>query len=43
MNIDGQNTLACTKGLDDVKGDITIYPPHAGYHDLVPDLTDLTQ
>ena len=29
MNIDGQNTLACTKGLDDVKGDITIYPlPH---------------
>ena len=29
MNIDGQNTLACTKGLDDVKGDISIYPlPH---------------
>ena len=24
MNIDGQNTLACTKGLDDVKGDIAI-------------------
>ena len=43
MNIDGQNTLACTKGLDDVKGDITIYPlPHMPViKDLVPDLTDL--
>ena len=43
MNIDGQNTLACTKGLDDVKGDITIYPlPHMPIiKDLVPDLTDL--
>ena len=29
MNIDGQNTLACTKGLDEVKGDIAVYPlPH---------------
>jgi succinate dehydrogenase / fumarate reductase iron-sulfur subunit len=43
MNIDGQNTLACTKGMDDVKGDITIYPlPHMPViKDLVPDLTDL--
>ena len=43
MNIDGQNTLACTKGLDDVKGDITIYPlPHMPViKDLVPDLTNL--
>ena len=43
MNIDGQNTLACTKGLDDVKGDISIYPlPHMPVvKDLVPDLTDL--
>ena len=40
MNIDGQNTLACTKGLDDVKGDISIYPlPHMPViKDLVPDL-----
>jgi succinate dehydrogenase / fumarate reductase iron-sulfur subunit len=29
MNIDGTNTLACTKYIDDIKGDITIYPlPH---------------
>ena len=43
MNIDGQNTLACTKGLDDVNGDITIYPlPHMPViKDLVPDLTNL--
>ncbi len=43
MNIDGQNTLACTKGLDDVKGDITIYPlPHMPViKDLVPDLSNL--
>ena len=43
MNIDGQNTLACTKGLDGVKGDITIYPlPHMPViKDLVPDLTNL--
>jgi len=43
MNIDGQNTLACTKGLDDVKGDISIYPlPHMPViKDLVPDLTNL--
>ena len=43
MNIDGQNTLACTKGLDEVKGDINIYPlPHMPViKDLVPDLTNL--
>ncbi len=40
MNIDGQNTLACTKSMDDVKGDIKIYPlPHMPVvKDLVPDL-----
>ncbi|MEO1601024.1 MAG: succinate dehydrogenase iron-sulfur subunit [Pseudomonadota bacterium] len=41
MNIDGLNTLACTKGLDEVKGVIKIYPlPHMPVvKDLVPDLT----
>ena len=41
MNIDGQNTLACTKGMDEIKGDITIYPlPHMPViKDLVPDLS----
>lgn len=41
MNIDGQNTLACTKSLDDIKGDVRIYPlPHMPVvKDLVPDLT----
>ena len=43
MNIDGQNTLACTKGLDEIKGDISIYPlPHMPViKDLVPDLSSL--
>ena len=42
MNIDGTNTLACTKYVDDVKGDIKIFPlPHLPViKDLVPDLTD---
>ena len=42
MNIDGTNTLACTKPIDEVKGDVTIYPlPHmAVVKDLVPDLTN---
>ena len=42
MNIDGQNTLACTKGMADSKGDIVVYPlPHLPVvKDLVPDLTD---
>jgi succinate dehydrogenase / fumarate reductase iron-sulfur subunit len=41
MNIDGTNTLACTKYIDDVKGDVKIYPlPHMPVvKDLVPDLT----
>ena len=41
MNIDGANTLACILGLDEVKGDIAIYPlPHMPVvKDLVPDLT----
>lgn len=43
MNIDGTNTLACTKSCDDIKGDINIYPlPHMPViKDLVPDLTNL--
>jgi len=29
MNIDGTNTLACTKSMDDIKGVVKIYPlPH---------------
>ena len=42
MNIDGRNTLACTKGMDEVKGDVSVYPlPHTDViKDLVPDLTD---
>ncbi len=41
MNIDGMNTLACTKSCSDIKGDISIYPlPHMPVvRDLVPDLT----
>ena len=41
MNIDGTNTLACTKGIQDVKGDVKIYPlPHLEViKDLVGDLT----
>ena len=41
MNIDGTNTLACTYGLDEIKGDVKIYPlPHMEVvKDLVPDLT----
>lgn len=41
MNIDGSNTLACTKSIDDVVGDIRINPlPHmAVVKDLVTDLT----
>ena len=41
MNIDGANTLACTKYLDEIKGDVKIYPlPHLPVvKDLVPDLT----
>ena len=41
MNIGGTNTLACTKSIEDIKGDVNIYPlPHmAVVKDLVPDLT----
>ena len=41
MNIDGVNTLACTKGMDEVSGAVKIYPlPHMPVvKDLVPDLT----
>lgn len=41
MNIDGSNTLACTKGMDEIDGDIAIYPlPHMPViKDLIPDLT----
>ena len=42
MNIDGTNTLACTKNINDVKGDIKIYPlPHMEViKDLVPNLSN---
>ncbi|MDX1409323.1 MAG: 2Fe-2S iron-sulfur cluster-binding protein, partial [Saprospiraceae bacterium] len=41
MNIDGTNTLACTKAIADIKGEVKIYPlPHMPVvKDLVPDLT----
>jgi len=43
MNIDGTNTLACTKAIDDCDGgEVPIYPlPHMPVlKDLVPDLTN---
>ncbi|QHD65250.1 succinate dehydrogenase iron-sulfur subunit [Neorickettsia findlayensis] len=41
MNIDGRNTLACTKRMDEISGEIRIYPlPHMRVlKDLVTDLT----
>ncbi len=41
MNIDGTNTLACLKAIEDVKGPVKIYPlPHMPViKDLVPDMT----
>lgn len=41
MNIDGTNTLACTKPIEDVNGVVKIYPlPHMEIvKDLVPDMT----
>lgn len=41
MNIDGTNSLACTKSIGDNVGDIKIYPlPHMNVvKDLVPDMT----
>lgn len=43
MNIDGTNTLACTKGIDEVKGDAKVTPlPHMPVvKDLVPDLNQV--
>ena len=42
MNIDGTNTLACTQAIDDIRGDVKIYPlPHLRVvKDLVPDLNE---
>jgi succinate dehydrogenase / fumarate reductase iron-sulfur subunit len=41
MNIDGTNTLACTKPIADVKGDVKINPlPHLPVvKDIVPDMS----
>ncbi len=43
MNIDGLNTLACLKPIEDIKGDVRINPlPHMPVmKDLVPDLSQL--
>ncbi len=43
MNIDGTNTLACTKAISDVKGDVKITPlPHMPVvKDLVPDCKNI--
>ena len=43
MNIDGTNTLACLKPIDEVKGAVKIYPlPHLPVvKDLVPELTHI--
>jgi succinate dehydrogenase / fumarate reductase iron-sulfur subunit len=42
VNINGGNTLACTKAIADIKGDIKVYPlPHQPIiKDLVSDLTN---
>jgi succinate dehydrogenase iron-sulfur subunit len=42
MNIDGSNTIACTKPIDEAKAPVSIYPlPHMPViKDLVPDLTN---
>jgi len=41
MNIDGTNTLACTKPIAEIKGPVRVYPlPHLSViKDLVPDMT----
>jgi succinate dehydrogenase / fumarate reductase iron-sulfur subunit len=43
MNIDGLNTLACLKPIDEVKGEVRINPlPHMPVvKDLVPDLSQI--
>ena len=42
MNIHGRNTLACTTAIEDIEGDIAVYPlPHmAVIKDLVTDFSD---
>ncbi len=42
MNIDGGNTLACTRAIEQISGEVKIYPlPHMPIvKDLVPDLTN---
>ena len=42
MNIDGVNGLACTRGMDEIKGTVRLYPlPHMPVvKDLVPDMTN---
>ena len=42
MNIGGRNTIACTSGIDEYKGTVTISPlPHQPVvRDLIPDLTN---
>lgn len=42
MNVDGRNTLACTKSIEEIQGDIKVYPlPHLDVvKDLVSDLTN---
>jgi succinate dehydrogenase / fumarate reductase iron-sulfur subunit len=42
MNINGGNHLACTTAIEDIEGDVAIYPlPHMPVvKDLVPDLTN---
>ena len=42
MNVGGGNLLACTSAIEDVKGDVKIYPlPHMPVvKDLVPDLSN---
>jgi succinate dehydrogenase / fumarate reductase iron-sulfur subunit len=41
MNIGGRNTIACTSGIDEYKGTVTVSPlPHQSVvKDLIPDLT----
>jgi len=43
MNIDGTNTLACLKPIEEVKGDVKVYPlPHMPViKDLVPDVSQI--
>lgn len=45
MNIDGTNTLACTKPIADINGAVKIYPlPHLSVvKDLVPDMSHFYQ